>query len=95
MAKERTTTFRERLTTLEANTEHVIAQVTDIKSTVVHTDKAIRGNHGAGLMARTASLEESRDRDVKRRRAHRNWGWGIVASVFVGGVGWILRRFVG
>jgi hypothetical protein len=104
MAKERTKPDGEcpdvrqcmgRLATLEANTEHVISQIADIKSTVGHTDRAIRGNDGLGLTARTASLEDSRERDVKRRRAHRNWGWGLVASVFVGGAGWILRRFAG
>ncbi len=84
-----------RLATLEANTNYVISEIADVKSTVGHIDRSIRGNDRPGLAARTARLEESRERDARRRRTHRNWGWGLLASAFVGTVGWILRRFAG
>ena len=86
MATERTTA-RERLAAVEVNIEHVIAQVADIKSTVHHTDKAIRGNHGLGLMARTASLEESRD----EYRSTRRWLRGVGVAGVITAVGAAIR----
>jgi hypothetical protein len=69
-----------RLATLEADMGHVKDGVEDIKTTVCHIDTAIRGNDGAGLVARTTSLEKSRREQIYSQRRL----WGVLASLIVG-----------
>ncbi len=79
----------------EADLANVKDDVAEIKAAVHRIDKAIRGNERPGLMQRTASLEVSRDRADKRRKTNRAWCFGLVASLCVGGIGWLLRRISG
>ena len=80
-----------RLATLEANDVHLIAQVDSTRATVDRIDRAIRGNSEPGLMARTRSLEESRE----AQRSKRRWLRGICAAVIAAVVGALVVTTLG
>lgn len=77
-----------RISTLEATIGALKEDTDEIKETVHRIDKAIRGNHRyPGLMARTASLEGSRDEHDETRKSDRRWRRGILAAVVVALIG--------
>jgi predicted transcriptional regulator len=76
-----------RISTLEAAIRTLKEDTDEIKETVHRIDKALRGNNTAGLMARTASLEDSRDEHEEAQKSDRRWRRGILAAVIVALIG--------
>lgn len=72
-----------RISTLEAGIAGLGKNIDEIKQTVHRTDKAIRGNDRPGLMARTASLEDSRDEQEETQKSDRRWRRGVWAGIIV------------
>jgi hypothetical protein len=85
-----------RISMLEAGIGTLTKDTEEIKATVHRIDKAIRGyNDKLGLMARTASLEESRDEHEVDQTSNRRWLRGVFAAAILAAVGAGLRLAFG